>query len=162
MAEIACGNKEDALDILQEAMMKLVDKYSHLSAEEWGPLFTRILQSKIRDWYRRNIVRNRFRVWFSNTENDKTCLITESIENIADNDNKMPEEIIANDRNIKIIEEVIRTLPLKQQQAFMLRAFESLDTKETADAMGCSQGSVKTHYSRAIKKIRDKLPGELL
>ena len=71
MAEIATGNAQDALDILQDAMLKLAEKYVDRGVDEWGPLFTTILQSRINDWHRRNQVRNRFRRWFSLSADDE-------------------------------------------------------------------------------------------
>ena len=154
MAEIATGNREDALDILQDAMCKLVEKYSDRDANEWGPLFTRILQSRILDWYRRNSVRNRFRVWFSQCSEDQQL---DLIETAKDTHGKTPEQLLSQERSLSLLAAAIRQLPIRQQQAFMLRTFEGLDVAATASAMKCSSGSVKTHYSRATHKLREVL-----
>lgn len=158
IAEIATGNREDALDILQDAMFKLVEKYADRNQDEWGPLFHTILQSRIKDWYRRNSVRNRFRSWFGNSTNEEDDY--DPIQTAPDPDGRTPEQLAETGQGMIILETAIRKLPLRQQQAFMLRALEGLDVAGTASAMGCSEGSVKTHYSRAIHSLRDQL-GEI-
>lgn len=158
MAEIATGNREDAFDIIQDSMFKLVQKYASRNPEEWTPLFYRILQSRIRDWYRRESFRNRFRVWFGNdTENDN-----DSLHNYPDTDALDPEQHVQRQNSMKVLVQAIRQLPLRQQQAFMLRVFEEFDVKETARIMDCSQGSVKTHYSRAVQALRQQLGDDWL
>lgn len=154
MAQIATGNAEDALDIVQDAMFKLVEKYGDRKEEEWGPLFHRILQSRINDNYRRNSVRNRFRSWlkFDDAEDDR-----DPLENIGDESARCPEQMLQNDQSIDKLEAVLSTLSLRQKQAFLLRMWEGLDVKQTAQAMACSEGSVKTHYSRAIHALREQL-----
>lgn len=154
MAEIATGNRQDALDIIQDAMWKLVEKYSTRGPDEWGPLFHSILQSRIRDWYRRESIRNRFRVWFGRTESNED---PDPMENLADEATPGPGEVLQNEQGIAELDRLIRALPLRQQQAFMLRVFEGMDVAQTAKAMKCSTGSVKTHYSRAVHTLRDKL-----
>ena len=128
MAHIATGNKDEALDLVQDAMLKLAHKYGERAEEEWGPLFHCILQSRIRDWYRRERVRNRLREFFRSPHDE------EEREDVA-----------------------LRALPLRQQQAFLLRIWEELDVAQTAQAMGCSQGSVKTHLFRALQVLRTRL-----
>jgi RNA polymerase sigma-70 factor, ECF subfamily len=153
MAEIATGNKDEALDILQDAMFKLAEKYADRDEKEWGPLFTTILQSRIKDWYRRNQVRNRFRSWFSNKDDDKS----DPIQQAEDEKARTPEQLLQSDRRVDELDLAIHALPLRQQQAFMLRTWEGYSVAETAKAMKCSAGSVKTHYSRAVHTLRDKL-----
>ncbi len=153
MAEIATGNKDEALDILQDAMFKLAEKYADRDAKEWGPLFTTILQSRIRDWYRRNQVRNRFRSWFSNKDSEQE----DPIQQAQDEKARTPEQLLQSDRRVDELGLAIHALPLRQQQAFLLRIWEGYSVDETANAMKCSAGSVKTHYSRAVHALRDKL-----
>jgi len=154
IAEIATGNREDALDILQDAMYKLVQKYAVRDPEEWGPLFQTILQSKINDWYRRNAVRNRFRVWFRFAEDDDGA---DPVQGLEDETAVTAERQIQSDRDIDELEKAIRKLSLRQQQAFILRLWEGMDVAQTAGIMKCSEGSVKTHYSRAIHSLRQQL-----
>ena len=154
MAQIATGNTEDALDIVQDAMFKLVDNYASKSEEDWVPLFHRILQSRIKDWYRKNSVRNRFRGWLSSTDHEEQG---DPINEAEDLQGRNPEQLVHADRRIDQLEKVVNRLPLRQQQAFLLRTWEGLDTRETAKVMACSEGSVKTHYSRAIHALREQL-----
>lgn len=154
MAEIATGNKDDALDILQDAMFKLTEKYADRDAKEWGPLFTTILQSRIKDWYRRHQIRNRFRVWFGKMGDEEQI---DPLQQAEDKSARTPEQFLQADRRIDELEQAVHALPLRQQQAFLLRIWEGNSVKETAKAMKCSAGSVKTHYSRAVHALRDKL-----
>lgn len=154
MAEIATGNRQDALDILQESMYKLVEKYAGRDPEEWPPLFYTILQSRIRDWHRREFIRNRFRVWFGSSTDEQD---TDPLDNIADTSGKNPEQELQHRQSSRVLDQAVRALPARQQQAFMLRVFEGLDVAETARIMGCSAGSVKTHYSRAVQALRKAL-----
>lgn len=155
MAQIATGHDDEALDLVQEAMLKLVERYGMRDEAEWGPLFHRILQSKIRDWYRRTKVRSRWRLWMRPEEDgeeadDPLDVIPDSTIPAADQQLKTKEASAA-------LDAALRTLPFRQQQAFLLRAWEELDVAQTAAAMGCSEGSVKTHYFRAIHRLRTLL-----
>lgn len=152
MAQFATGNAEDALDLVQEAMLKLAQQYGSRDEQEWAPLFHRILQSRIRDWYRRSKVRNRWRVWLSGEEDEE-----DPLERLADTDSAGPAEQLAGERSLGALEQALQQLPLRQQQAFLLRTWEGFDVAETARAMGCSAGSVKTHYSRAVHTLRTLL-----
>jgi len=153
IARIATGNTDDALDLVQDAMFKLVEKYGNHAQEEWPPLFYRILQSRINDWHRRNTVRNRFRSWFGTPEPDSE----DPIQTAPDPQVKSPELEALTDRSMEKLQSVLEALPLRQQQAFLLRAWEGLDVRQTALAMSCAEGSVKTHYSRAIHSLREQL-----
>ncbi len=155
MAEIATGNRDDALDILQDAMFKLAEKYADRDAKEWGPLFTTILQSRIKDWYRRNQVRNKYRIWFS--KKDKDDEREDPIQQAEDEKARTPEQLLQSDRRVDELDQAVRDLPLRQQQAFLLRIWEGYSVEETASVMKCSAGSVKTHYSRAVHTLREKL-----
>jgi RNA polymerase sigma-70 factor (ECF subfamily) len=155
MAQIATGHDDEALDLVQEAMLKLVERYGTRDEAEWGPLFHRILQSKIRDWYRRTKVRSRWRLWLIRDEDgeeavDPFAAIADTTTPTADHQLKIKEASSA-------LDAALRSLPLRQQQAFLLRAWEELDVAQTAAAMGCSEGSVKTHYFRAIHTLRTLL-----
>lgn len=149
------NNREDALDLVQDAMFKLAEKYAHKSEQDWGPLFYRILQSRIRDWYRRQAVKNRFLVRSSpkNTEDSDT----DPIQQVADVKPADPMLILESERFAPALEAALTALPLRQQQVFLLRIWEGLDVKQTAIAMGCREGSVKTHLFRALQSLRSAL-----
>ena len=136
-------------------MFKLVQSYGSRDEQEWGPLFHRILQSRIRDFYRRSLVRNRFRVWFGNNHNDDED--DDPLQNQADLNGSEPLQELESERFGDDLEKAISELPNRQQQAFLLRAWEGMSVNQTANAMSCSEGSVKSHYSRAINALREKL-----
>lgn len=156
MAQISTGDADDALDLVQDAMLKLAERYALRPEAEWTPLFYRILQSRILDWHRRNKVRNRLRAWFGThaSEDDDP---DDPLENVPDVHAPDPARQVATKRAAQALDKALRTLPLRQQQAFLLRAWEELDVAQTARAMGCSEGSVKTHYSRAVHALRKQL-----
>lgn len=157
-AVFAVKNDESALDIVQDAMMKLAEKYAAKPGEELPMLFQRILQNTIRDWYRRSKVRSTWTTLFSsfggNNEDEEDRDFLETLES-EDNSNipVTPADQLEQAQTLKIIEEAIERLPARQREAFMLRYWEELDVAETAAAMGCSEGSVKTHCSRAVHAL---------
>jgi len=153
MAHIATGRSEDALDLVQEAMFKLVEKYSDKPESDWGPLFYRILHSRINDWHRRNGVRNRYRRWLGSGEDGEE----DPIQTARDEKTPSPETEVQLNQGMDKLQAALHQLPQRQQQAFLLRAWEGLNVKETAVAMACAEGSVKTHYSRAIHSLRETL-----
>ena len=144
-----------ALDIVQDAMLKLADKYSARPVAEFPMLFQRILQNTMRDYWRRQKVRN---LWTSllssfgtNNEDDDERDPLETLE--VDDEGEQPQEQLERKQTIAIIEQALQRLPTRQREAFVLRYWEELDVAETAAAMGCSQGSVKTHCSRAVHAL---------
>ena len=155
IALIATANVDEALDVVQDAMLAFVKRYASRPAGEWGVLFQRTLHSRIIDWRRRASVRNRFRGWLggSGQESDDE----DPIARVADTATPDPAKVMMRKDLGSAIENALRALPLRQQQAFLLRAWEGLDVAETAFAMGCSEGSVKTHYSRAVHTLRNHL-----
>jgi RNA polymerase sigma-70 factor (ECF subfamily) len=155
IAEIAVRDREEALDLVQDAMIKLARNYSARSTEEWTPLFYRILQNGVRDWHRRRAVRNRVMVWFGKAKPEDE--VYDVVASAPDPMGRTPDENLQNSEAMQDIESAVHDLPARQREAFMLRTFEGLDVAGTAVAMGCSEGSVKTHYSRAIHTLRDKL-----
>lgn len=157
MAELATGNREDALDLVQEAMMGLVKSYADRDEQDWAPLFHRILQSRINDWYRRSKVRNRFRVWLGSgaTADDREAV--DPMQTAVDHGQPDTVSRLQQAGAVDQLQSALQALPLRQQQAFMLRCWEGLGVAETAFSMGCSEGSVKTHYSRAVHTLREQL-----
>jgi len=155
IAEIAVRDRDEALDLVQDAMIKLTRNYSDRGTEEWPPLFYRILQNGVRDWHRRQAVRNRVMVWSKKSKSDDETL--DVIAAAPDPIGRSPDEELQNSEAMRDLELAVHDLPTRQREAFMLRTFECLDVAGTAVAMGCSQGSVKTHYSRAVHTLREKL-----
>ncbi|TVZ40822.1 RNA polymerase sigma-70 factor (ECF subfamily) [Alteromonadaceae bacterium 2753L.S.0a.02] len=154
-AEIAVGEREEALDIVQHAMMKLASKYSDKSTE-WPQLFQRILQNAIRDWYRRQAVK-RVLFWQNNEANTNDDETPGHEQFACPNPLGSPERNTLNEQRLAKIERALQQLPPRQQQVFMLRAWWGHNVEETAYAMACSSGSVKTHYSRALQKLQGLL-----
>jgi RNA polymerase sigma-70 factor (ECF subfamily) len=159
MAEIATGNPDDALDIVQEAMLLLCKRYAQRDAAEWPPLFYRILQNRIRDFYRRQAVRNRFRSWLRPGAEEENSGPVDVMQTLADPAGRLPEVLLAQDDAMTQLQLALRRLPARQQEVFMLRTWEGLSVADTAQAMGCSAGSVKTHLSRALHQLREQLEG---
>ncbi len=157
MAELATGNRDDALDLVQDAMMGLVKSYADRDEADWAPLFHRILQSRINDWYRRSQVRNRFRVWLRFGAGSDEAAAVDPIQTAVDH--RQPDTVsrLQQAAAVDRLQDALQDLPVRQQQAFLLRCWEGLDVADTAFAMGCSEGSVKTHYSRAVHRLRDVL-----
>ena len=159
-ALFAVRDENTALDVVQDAMLKLAEHYSDRPAQELPLLFTRILQNSIHDFFRRQKVRSTWVTLLSafggNPDSDEDPLETleaaegtEAAESAADQAERA--QIIA------MIEQEIAKLPPRQRQAFLLRYWEDMDVAETAATMGCSEGSVKTHCSRATHALAQAL-----
>jgi len=155
MAQIATGNEDEALDLVQDAMLKLVQKYGDRTEGDWGPLFHCILQSRIRDWYRRAKVRNRLKEFFRSPHDGEER--EDPLEQLPDRMTAAPDEDLQRKRACAELEVALRALPLRQQQAVLLRIWEELNVAQTAQAMGCSEGSVKTHLFRGLQALRRRL-----
>ena len=153
IAQFGTGNREDAFDVVQDAMLRLVQRYADRPAQEWGPLFHRILQSRIAEFHRREAVRRRWRVWFRGDEDARG----DTLENQPAPADTGPERRSNAEDMTGALERALGGLPLRQQQAFLLRMWEGLNVADTARAMGCSEGSVKTHLSRAMRALREQL-----
>jgi RNA polymerase sigma-70 factor (ECF subfamily) len=153
--------EENALDIVQDAMLKLAEKYGMKPAEELPMLFQRILQNTIRDFYRRQKVRSMWVTFFSSlssARNDEEGDPLETLGSAAESKGTAgPVESLEQAQVIEYIEKELQQLPPRQRQAFLLRYWEELDVAETAAIMGCSQGSVKTHCSRAAHTLAEAL-----
>lgn len=154
MAEIATRDRDAALDIVQDSMLALVSRYAHKPPTEWGPLFQTILQSRIMDWFRSRTRRSRWMTWLAPSADDPDADPWADIPEQASSD---PALLLERARDMETVQAALSALPLRQQQAFMLRIWEGLDTAETAAAMACSEGSVKTHLSRAMHAMRARL-----
>jgi RNA polymerase sigma-70 factor (ECF subfamily) len=154
MARLALGNDDDALDAMQDTMMRLVQRYANKPSAEWRPLFYRMLHNRITDTRRRRAISSRLFGWLDRRDDDET---QDPLEHIADPAALDPGRIVASNETAEALMAAVATLPQRQQQAFMLRCWEGLSTAETASAMGCTEGSVKTHYSRAVHALRKTL-----
>ena len=158
IAQAALRHEDDALDAVQDAMMQLSRAYADRPAEQWKPLFYRILENRIRDMQRRRTVRGRIMAWLPIRGEDDD----EDFDPVAQAPSAEPQPV----RRLELaeamgaLEKALEALPPRQRQAFLLRTLEGLDVAETAAAMGCSEGSVKTHYFRAVQTLRAQL-GEL-
>lgn len=155
MALIATANHDDALDIVQDAMIKLVRGYANRDPAQWPALFTRIVQNTLTDWHRRNKIRKRWRQWFQRNEDEVAQ--EDPLEQVPQGGAHQPDEKLGHTEAIKQLDAALHALPLRQQQVFLLRQWEGLDVAQTAAAMNISQGSVKTHYSRALQRLRVEL-----
>ncbi len=157
-AVFAVRDKEAALDIVQDAMLRLAEKYGHRPAAELPLLFHRIVQNAIRDWFRRQKVRSLWTTLLSslspNRGEDDDHDPLETLQP-ADGSNtvELPDTQLERTQVLEIIEQEITRLPARQREAFIMRYWEELDVAETAKAMGCSEGSVKTHCSRATHTL---------
>ena len=165
-ALFAVRNEQDALDIVQDAMMKLTGKYADNLVEELPLLFQRILQNTIHDHFRRqksqSFITSLFSVFASHkNQNEKETqeydyLETLNASSIQDY-GRNPDLTLEQSQLIKIIEKALETLPTRQREAFLLRYWEGMDVNETSQIMGCSEGSVKTHCSRAVNTLANIL-----
>ncbi len=145
----------DALDLVQDAMLQLVQHYGDREEGSWPLLFNRILHNKLMDWHR---YQARERRWFWQSPSAKDDEDDEDeLHNIADERSENPAELLARASDIKLVLQALEALPIRQRQAFLLRAWEGLDVAETSAAMGCGEGSVKTHYFRALQSLRNAL-----
>jgi RNA polymerase sigma-70 factor (ECF subfamily) len=156
-AVFAVRDDHTALDIVQDAMLKLAEKYGDKPVEELPMLFQRILQNTIRDHYRRQKVRTSWITLFSGLQSKHDEEEFDPLDVLEDSENQssplVPDVSLQQKQIIVLVEEALGKLPARQREAFLLRYWEGLDTAETAAAMGCTEGSVKTHCSRAVHAL---------
>lgn len=152
MAEVSTRNPDDALDIVQDAMIKLVEKYSAKPAAEWKPLFYAILHSRITDYHRRRTLTGRLFSWLGSDEEDST------IEQSASDHG--PLEQLTGELTLEKLTAALKNLPTRQQQVFMLRTWQGFSVAETAGILKCSEGTVKTHLSRATEALMKSVGGD--
>ena len=156
-AVFAVRDNHTALDIVQDAMLKLAENYGGKPAEELPLLFQRILQNTIRDHYRRQRVRTAWTTLFSSLQPKHGEEEFDPLDILEDSENQSapaaPDSSLQQKQLLAFIEQALSDLPARQREAFLLRYWEGLDTIETAKAMGCTEGSVKTHCSRATHAL---------
>lgn len=154
IAEYATRDCEEALDVVQDVMTAFVRRYRAKPAGEWRPLFYRALDNRIKDWHRRRQARFR---WFGLKLARREDDAPEPVEALADPRQPGPERAGYSDELRDALEQALIGLPERQRQAFLLRTWEGMSVAETASAMNCSEGSVKTHLSRAMHTLRQLL-----
>lgn len=156
-AVFAVKDDDSALDVVQDSMLRLSEKYADRPPEELPMLFQRILQNAIRDWFRRSKVRSTWTTLFSSfsskDDEDEFDILETLAAEQASNIPVAPEDQLEQSQVIRAIEAAVERLPARQREAFMLRYWEDFDVAETAKTMGCSEGSVKTHCSRAVSAL---------
>ncbi len=157
-AMLAVKNEADALDIVQDSMIKLATNYASLESsgeqEQWRPLFFTILQNCIMDFHRKD---TRWKRWFSRAPEGEDGSDSEQLDNQSLEHEYSPEHYLVQEQMSEQALKAIECLPVKQQQCFLLRSWEGFSVAQTADIMKVSQGSVKTHYSRAMHKLHAEL-----
>jgi RNA polymerase sigma-70 factor (ECF subfamily) len=163
-AVYAVRDDEAALDIVQDAMLKLAEKYSDKPVAELAPLFQRILQNVIHDHFRRQKVRNLWTTLLSSLQpgdRERDGADIDPLDTFLPGENNETAEnaatIVESGQIVRIIEAEIQRLPNRQREAFIMRYWQDMDVAETAAAMGCSEGSVKTHCSRATHTLATAL-----
>jgi RNA polymerase sigma-70 factor (ECF subfamily) len=160
-AVYAVRDEDAALDIVQDTMIRLSEKYFDRPASELPLLFQRILSNAMMDWFRRQKVRNAVVKNFSDFEpagGDGDFDILESLEVLGGSQaSESASDSVSRAQILLAVEEEVAQLPARQREAFLLRYWEELDVAETAASMGCSEGSVKTHCSRAVHALAKAL-----
>ncbi|TDU30688.1 RNA polymerase sigma-70 factor (ECF subfamily) [Panacagrimonas perspica] len=160
MASVVTRDRDAALDLVQDAMFKLVRRYAQRPPEEWRPLFFRCLQNRIRDWQRRQWLRRRLFLQSDEIHRDDAHDDTRrEAGDVADPAALDGAAEAQREQAMNVLKQALRELPARQRQAFELRVWEGLDVRDTALAMACAEGSVKTHLSRALTNLRSKLEG---
>ena len=152
MVKIETRSSDDALDLVQDAMESLMKNYANKPSEEWRPLFYRILQNKIRDWRRWKALRAKLHFTKPEQGNNEDWL-----ESQVASTQETPEKNLQGEMSMQDLQRALSELSLRQRQTFLLRVWEGFSVEETAKIMKCSCGSVKTHLSRAIQSLRNKL-----
>jgi RNA polymerase sigma-70 factor (ECF subfamily) len=150
-------DEDAALDIVQDSMIRLAQRYGDRPTSEWPMLFQRILSNATMDWFRHQKVRNAVLKNFSEFESGDGSEDFDLLEHLATQDpnggSESTDSAFARVQTLHHIEEAVSTLPARQREAFLMRYWEEMDVAETAAAMGCSEGSVKTHCSRAVHAL---------
>lgn len=150
IARLTLRNDADAYDALQEAMIRMVRHYADREAQEWSALFYAILRNCVHDEQRRRRSRGSLLSWIAGiaggSESDPPAAVPTG-----------PAEQAETDERLVRLEQALAELTDRQREVFLLRNIEELDVAQTARAMGCSEGSVKTHYSRAIHALRERM-----
>lgn len=151
MARTLTGDAEEAMDVVQDTMLRFSRRYTARPDDEWRPIFFRILINRGRDFQRRRAVRSRVMNWFRNEG------MPDPVDTAPASSSWDPLVAVSDMEAMSALERVVAELPDRQREAFVLRCLEDQDVATTAGIMGCSEGSVKTHYSRALTALRSRL-----
>lgn len=154
IAQLATRDRDEALDLVQDAMLRLAKRYGSRPASEWPPLFHRILTNRIRDWQRSRRLRARVFFWQRDADEETNGDV---IEQAIDPEASEGSGELQREQAVAILEGALRRLPERQLEAFRLRVWEGLSVEDTAHAMSCSTGTVKTHLFRALQTLRVEL-----
>ena len=155
LASMSLGNEADALDVCQDAMLTMAERYAHKPPSQWRALFFRVLRNRITDVHRRGQRWGKLFVGvFQRADDEDPNSVVDQTQAPAQTE---PERAAMGDAEGERMLTALEILPERQRQAFVLRAVEGMDVRETAYAMGCTAGSVKTHYSRAMAALRRQL-----
>jgi len=157
----AVRDEDAALDVVQDSMIRLAEKYADRPAAEWPLVFQRILSNATMDWFRRQKVRGAVMRNFSEFESSSDDADFDLLEILVgqneDSTTESAADTVSRDQILLLIDAEVQRLPTRQREAFLLRYWEELDVAETAAVMGCSEGSVKTHCSRAVHALAASL-----
>lgn len=156
IAQAELRNVDDALDAVQDAMLKLVQRYADRGEDEWTPLFYRILRNRIRDLQRRGKVRSVVQGFLPRRGGPDEPAAEDPFEQVPAT-TLGPAAGLQVTGALEALERAVATLPARQRETFLLRTVQNLDVRQTAAAMNVTSGSVKTHYSRALKQLRSIL-----
>lgn len=143
------GDDDDAVDVVQDAMIRLVRRYAGREPEQWRPLFFGILRNRLHDWSRRERVRRRILAWWPGHEPEG-----QGLDQLPGPTAEQPDGLLQSGEAMQALEAALRQLPPRQREVFLLRSVDGMDVADTAMAMGVSDGSVKTHYHRAVQRLR--------
>lgn len=155
MTVLKVGNREDALDIVQDSMLQLAQNYADRPRNEWAALFFRILKNRTTDHHRRAGRTRQIFSWFTRSDADQDE--AKPLEQHPGSRIDEPDVHLERGTDAGAIAAAVAALPGRQREAFLLRSWEGLDVATTAEVMGCSAGSVKTHHFRALAALRQQL-----
>lgn len=158
MARQYTGDDDEALDLVQDAMLRFVRHYAGHPSDQWRPLFYRVLRNRLHDWHRRARVRRRLLAWWPGSgvagQAGDDGAVVDALPGPA---SEKPDRQAQSEAALIALEAALRRLPARQREVFLLRSLDGMDVADTARAMGVSIGSVKTHYHRAVQRLRELL-----
>jgi RNA polymerase sigma-70 factor (ECF subfamily) len=162
MLQLGTRHPEEALDLLQDCMLRFVRRYTARPADEWAPLFFRVVSNSLVDWQRRRAVRERIiAIWpWSRSADGSADAASEAAIDLPDLETMQPDQMTERREAMEALRAALTALPTRQRQTFLLREWQGLSVAETAFSMGVSEGSVKTHLSRAHARLREVMNGQ--